>query len=96
MPFNFYTAKLGDFQKLNIERKVFTGQRMIPIQSHFGLSQTNDCEFHSLTIWQITKAPDDMSEALFMPESDGAPARTRTGAPGLGNRCSIRLSYRGA
>ena len=96
MPFNFYTAKLGDFQKLNIERKVFTGQRMIPIQSHLGLSQTNDCEFHSLTIWQITKAPDDMSGALFMPESDGAPARTRTGAHGLGNRCSIRLSYRGA
>ena len=51
---------------------------------------------HFVTIWQITKALDDMSEALFMPESDGAPARTRTGAPGLGNRCSIRLSYRGA
>ena len=25
----------------------------------------------------------------------GTPARTRTGAPGLGNRCSILLSYRG-
>ena len=25
----------------------------------------------------------------------GTPARTRTGAHGLGNRCSIRLSYRG-
>ena len=25
----------------------------------------------------------------------GTPARTRTGANGLGNRCSIRLSYRG-
>ncbi len=25
----------------------------------------------------------------------GTPARTRTGAPGLGNRCSIHLSYRG-
>ena len=25
----------------------------------------------------------------------GTPARTRTGACGLGNRCSIRLSYRG-
>ena len=31
-----------------------------------------------------------------MPDNDGTPARTRTGAPGLGNRCSIRLSYRGA
>ncbi len=26
---------------------------------------------------------------------NGTPARTRTGASGLGNRCSIRLSYRG-
>ena len=28
-------------------------------------------------------------------KNDGTPARTRTGALGLGNRCSIRLSYRG-
>ena len=28
-------------------------------------------------------------------DSNGTPARTRTGASGLGNRCSIRLSYRG-
>ncbi len=28
-------------------------------------------------------------------QADGAPAGTRTRASGLGNRCSIRLSYRG-
>ena len=32
---------------------------------------------------------------LFMGWRGGTPARTRTGAHGLGNRCSILLSYRG-
>ena len=35
-----------------------------------------------------------MAEALGI-RGNGTPARTRTGARGLGNRCSIRLSYRG-
>ena len=30
-----------------------------------------------------------------MGKASGTPARTRTGAHGLGNRCSILLSYRG-
>ncbi len=61
----------------------------------FSVTWSLEFRDHFVTIRQITKAPDDMSVALIMPESDGAPARTRTGAPGLGNRCSIRLSYRG-
>ena len=32
---------------------------------------------------------------FVMGQTGGTPARTRTGAYGLGNRCSIRLSYRG-
>ena len=62
----------------------------------FSVTWSLEFRDHLVTIRQITKVLDDMSGTLFMPESDGTPARTRTGAPGLGNRCSIRLSYRGA
>ena len=50
----------------------------------FSVTWSLEFRDHFVTIWQITKAPDDMSGAFVMPKSDGAPARTRTGAPGLG------------
>ena len=56
--------------------------------------------------YNIPMPDDDSAEGrvtgeVALPESvrylvrPGTPARTRTGAHGLGNRCSIRLSYRG-
>ena len=51
----------------------------------FGDRCSNRAELHSCTSYEYTPAYHNY----------GTPARTRTGALGLGNRCSIRLSYRG-
>ena len=46
-------------------------------------------------IGSVDNAEVSLSGRVMSTVRNGTPARTRTGALGLGNRCSIRLSYRG-
>lgn len=61
-----------------------------------GLALGNGAQGGELTATLHIKKRNRRSFAVVGEErEDGTPAGTRTRARGLGNRCSIRLSYRG-